>query len=144
MAHRIDLATVGGVICAGLTLLLISPAHHVLERRAPSQPAAAVATAAETPAPQQAGGEPFSTAWLGAPPLPMPDPGPACQVDPKPAARAAAALASVRSQLEAQTRDVPSSKGGEFVVLNGRGYDYGPAPVSDPALLDFEARHIQH
>jgi hypothetical protein len=141
MAHRIDLATIGGVICAGLTLLLLSPAHHALEQRAPSQPAGAAA--GEAPSTRPAG-EPFSTAWLGAPSLPMPDPGPACQADPKPAARAAAALASVRSQLEAEPRGVPSSGGGDFVVLNGRGYDYGPAPVADPALLDFEARHIQH
>jgi hypothetical protein len=133
MARRIDLPTLGGVACAALALALLAPVSVRVQAEEPRKPVAGdVATA------------PLSTDWLGpasAPALPLPVEGPACRPD-GPDPRTAATLAEVRSRLSAEQAAGPPADAGDFVVLNGRGYNYGPAEATDPALLEFEARKL--
>jgi hypothetical protein len=44
-----------------------------------------------------------------------------------------------RLQLE-QMATSPAAAGGGFVVLNNRGYNYGPAGVALPGAIEFESR----
>jgi hypothetical protein len=137
MARRIDLPTLGGVACAALALALLAPVSWRVQAEEPQKPAAGLAGDVAT--------APLSTDWLGhasAPALPLPVEGPACRPDAGPDPRTAATLAEVRSRLGAEHAAGPPAGAGDFVVLNGRGYNYGPAEAIDPGLLEFEARKL--
>jgi hypothetical protein len=131
MARRIDAAaTLVAALSAGLALLLFWPAGGRAEQGVGTNGSVS---------------DPLSTAWLApsAPWLPVPPEGPACRPDPPAASRSAAALAELRARLAAEmaaAQGDPDAEG--FVVLNGRGHNYGPAETTDPSLLEFEARRL--
>ena len=69
--------------------------------------------------------------------------GPTCNA-PSPEAdmaHGAAALEQIRQQVAAQ---IDPSLAGEIVVLNGRGYNYGPASSLERATLDLERLRAEH
>ena len=69
--------------------------------------------------------------------------GPTCSA-PGPEARLAnadAALEQIRRQVAAQ---VDPAAGGGIIVLNNRGYNYGPANSLDRAALDLERLRAEH
>lgn len=96
------------------------------------------------PMPAARAGEPahpLSTDWLSAPRLPGPSEASTCRAD-DPARRSARAqtaerIAQVRAMLAAEAA---ASGGGDAVVLNNRGYNYGSNAVADPVLVEFEAQ----
>ena len=45
-----------------------------------------------------------------------------------------------RLQLEQMAASPDAAAGGGFVVLNNRGYNYGPAGVALPGAIEFESR----
>jgi hypothetical protein len=119
MARRIDFATVGGMLCAGAALLLLSSGVPPVEA-------------------EDTESAPLQTP-LGATPAPMlPPDGPSCRVDAQAdAAARAEALADVNARLAADGQAAASDP--DFVVLNNHGYNYGSQSVTDPQLLKFEA-----
>ena len=69
--------------------------------------------------------------------------GPSCSADgPGDAEQVSAQLAHWIEQVRAQTAQGghgPEVQG-DVVLLNGRGYNYGPAPSPDPGLIEAERR----
>jgi hypothetical protein len=45
-----------------------------------------------------------------------------------------------RLQLEQMATSPDAAAGGDFIVLNNRGYNYGPAGVALPRAIEFESR----
>jgi hypothetical protein len=119
MARRIDFAIVGGMLCAGAALLLLSSGVPAVE---------AEDTASSS--------SPVPAAPSAAPMLPPAD-GPSCRVDAPPDTTGAEALADVNARLA--TDGQAAANDPDFVVLNNRGYNYGTNSVADPQLLKFEA-----
>jgi hypothetical protein len=143
MARRIDLPTLGGLACAGLVLALLLHASIRVEADDAASTTSSGSSARVAPPSSVAAG-PLSTDWLGAgtPVLPTPVEGPACRPKEASTQQTAATLAEVRERLAAEM--AAAENDGEFVVLNNRGYNYGPAEVTDPSLLEFEARRLAH
>ena len=119
MRPSLDHRTVCGTLALAATLLLSSPGVQVV--RADD-------------------GAPLSSSHA----TPLPNDGPTCSAGaPDDAAPAQLAAMMERARLEAlaaaesQTAEEAEAHG---VVLNNRGYNYGPAPTPNPALLDAERR----
>lgn len=71
---------------------------------------------------------------------PLPEDGPTCSAG-APADAVPAELQAImeRARLEALA-DAGNQSGPHGIVLNNRGYNYGPAPTLNPATLDAERR----
>jgi hypothetical protein len=76
----------------------------------------------------------------GPPPAPATASGPSCRVDaPTASPEVAALIARLREQAAAQA----NSSREDFVVLNNRGYNYGPPPSLESGLLEAKRRSLQ-
>lgn len=74
------------------------------------------------------------------PPAPAAASGPSCREGaPTAAPEVAALIARLREQVAAEA----SSSREDFVVLNNRGYNYGPPPSPESGLLEAERRSLQ-
>jgi len=145
MARRIDLPTLGGAACAVLALALLW-GLGIGHRSAPAgdrtpaadhRGSAGLHAQASAPLP-----DPHSTSWLGPASAP-PQTQEVATCRPDQAAYAAGQVAEVRDRVihELASRN-PGN--GDFVVLNGQGYNYGPSAPVDPSILHLDFRHENH
>jgi hypothetical protein len=74
------------------------------------------------------------------PPAPPAAPGPSCRED---APSASAGIAALMARLRQQAAAQADSSSEDFVVLNNRGYNYGPPPSPESGLLEVERRRLQ-
>jgi hypothetical protein len=74
------------------------------------------------------------------PPAPAAAQGPSCREDAPPASPGIAAL---KARLRQQAASQANSSDEDVVVLNNRGYNYGPPPGLEPGLLELERRRLE-
>jgi len=119
MRPQLKARTIAGFLSLAATLLLSSPGVKLVR-----------AEDADTP-PVPAAAEGLSSAAAE---------GPSCRADAPPAAPAVAELIA---QARQQAASRVSSSSEDFVVLNNRGYNYGPPPAIESGLLEAGRRPLQ-